>query len=70
MVEISTSILSVEKENAIKTFYNLETSKIDYFHIDVMDGEFVNNNTVDKMNEYCDCLSSITNIPLDFHLQN
>ena len=68
MVEISTSILSVEKENAIKTFYNLETAKIDYFHIDVMDGEFVNNNTVDKMNEYCDCLSSITNIPLDVHL--
>ena len=68
MVEISTSILSVEKENAIKTFYNLETAKIDYFHIDVMDGEFVKNNTVNKMREYCDYLSSITNIPLDVHL--
>ena len=68
MVEISTSILSVEKENAIKTFYNLETAKVDYFHIDVMDGEFVENNTVDKMREYCDYLCSITNIPLDIHL--
>ena len=68
MVEISTSILSVEKENAIKTFYNLETAKVDYFHIDVMDGKFVENNTVEKMAEYCDYLTSITTIPLDIHL--
>lgn len=68
MVEISTSILSVEKENAIKTFYNLETAKTNYFHIDVMDGEFVKNNTVEKMDEYCNYLTSISNIPLDIHL--
>lgn len=68
MVEISTSLLSVEKENIIKTIYNLETAKIDYFHIDVMDGEFVENNTTEKMIEYCDYLNSITNIPLDVHL--
>lgn len=68
MVEISTSILSVEKENVIKTIYNLETAKTDYFHIDVMDGEFVENDTTTKMLEYCDYLNSITNIPLDVHL--
>lgn len=68
MVEISTSILSVEKENAIKTFYNLETAKTNYFHIDVMDGEFVKNNTIEKMDEYCNYLTSISNIPLDVHL--
>ena len=68
MVEISASLLSVEKEKIIKTIYNLETAKINYFHIDVMDGEFVNNNTVDKMKEYCDYLTNITNIPLDIHL--
>lgn len=68
MVEISTSILSVEKEDIIKTIYNLETAKTDYFHIDVMDGEFVKNNTTKKMLEYCDYLSNITNIPLDVHL--
>lgn len=68
MVEISTSLLSVEKENIIKTIYNLETAKADYFHIDVMDGKFVKNNSVNKMIEFCDYLNNITNIPLDVHL--
>ena len=45
MVEISASLLSLKNENVIQTLYNLETAKIDYFHIDVMDGEFVENNT-------------------------
>ena len=51
MVEVSTSILSVKEEEAIKTFYNLETAKTDYFHIDVMDGKFVEKNTYQKMIE-------------------
>lgn len=68
MVEISTSILNVKKEEAIQTFYNLETSKTDYFHIDVMDGELVSNDTNDLMLEYCEYLNSITNLPLDVHL--
>lgn len=68
MVEISTSLLSVKKENVIKTIYNLETAKTDYFHIDVMDGKFVENDTTNQMVEYCDYLSNITNIPLDIHL--
>ena len=68
MVEISTSILSINKKEAIKTIYNLETAKTDYFHIDVMDGKFVENNTNDVMLEYCEYLNSITNTPLDVHL--
>ena len=68
MVEVSTSLLSVEKEKVIKVIYNLETAKTDYFHIDVMDGEFVQNNTSAKMLEYCNYLNTITNIPLDVHL--
>lgn len=68
MVEVSTSILSIKKEEAIKTLYNLETAKTDYFHIDVMDGKFVENNTHDTMLEYCEYLNSITTIPLDVHL--
>ena len=68
MVEISASLLSLKSENTIQTLYNLETAKIDYFHIDVMDGEFVENNTVSKMTQYCEYLSSISNLPLDVHL--
>lgn len=65
MVEVSTSILSVED---IKTIYNLEVAKTDYFHIDVMDGKFVKNNTVDKMKEYTTAIKHITTLPLDVHL--
>lgn len=68
MAEISTSILSVEEENSIKTFYNLEEAKTDYFHIDVMDGEFVENNTHKKMLEFCANIKQISNLPLDVHL--
>lgn len=67
-MEVATSILNVEKENCIKTFYNIETAGTDYFHIDVMDGEFVENNTVTQMIEYCEYLNSITRVPLDVHL--
>ena len=68
MAEVSVSILTVDKENAIHTFYDLETSKINYFHIDVMDGEFVEKNTVDIMKEYSLSISHISNIGLDVHL--
>ena len=68
MVEVSASILSMKNENVIQTLYNLETAKIDYFHIDVMDGKFVENDTTSKMTEYCEYLNSITNLPLDVHL--
>ncbi len=68
MVEISTSILSVEKEKATRTFYNLETAHTDYIHIDVMDGKFVPNNTHNIMKEYATTIRQISNIPLDIHL--
>lgn len=68
MVEISASILDVKEEESAKTFYNLEVAKNDYFHIDVMDGKFVEKNTVDKMNKYTNILKQITILPLDVHL--
>ena len=68
MVEISTSILSVRDEDSIKTFYNLETAKTDYFHIDVMDGKFVENNTSKQMLKFAENIKQISNLPLDVHL--
>lgn len=67
MIEVSGSILSVNKENAVSTFYDLETSKMNYFHIDVMDGKFVENNTIDLMKDYALTISHISNIGLDVH---
>lgn len=68
MVEISTSILSVKKGEEAKTFLELEKSKTDYFHIDVMDGQFVEKNTYNKMLEYASYIKRISNLPLDVHL--
>lgn len=68
MTEVSVSILSMDEENAVSTFYNLETAKIDYFHIDVMDGKFVEKNNLDQMKEYSLTISHITNVGLDVHL--
>ncbi len=68
MIEISASILSVQEEKSLKIFYNLETAGIDYFHIDVMDGKFVENNTEDIMKKYAMEIKHVSNIPLDVHL--
>ena len=68
MVEISTSLLNVEKENILGCIYNLEVAKTDYFHIDVMDGKFVEKDTTEMMHEYSSNIKKISNIPLDVHL--
>lgn len=68
MVEVSTSILNVEKGTETEVFLALEKSKTDYFHIDVMDGKFVEKNTYKRMLEYADYIKRISNLPLDVHL--
>jgi len=68
MIDISASVLNVEKENATRTFYNLETSKINYFHIDAMDGKFVENNNLKIMKDYALTIKQISNLGLDVHL--
>ncbi len=68
MVEVSTSILTVEKGEESKTFFELEAGKTDYFHIDVMDGKFVEKDTYEKMLEYASYIKRISNLPLDVHL--
>lgn len=67
MIEISTSILTVEKEQATKTFYDLEVAGTDYYHIDIMDGKFVEKDTREMMYEYASTIKHISNIPLDVH---
>ena len=66
MVEISASILTVEKGREAETFLTLEKSKIDYFHIDVMDGKFVMKDTYHEMVEYSSYLKRISNLPMSF----
>ena len=68
MVEISTSLLSAQKDNIMKTIYNLEVAKTNYFHIDVMDGKFVESFTNEIMEEYSGYVKSVSTIPLDVHL--
>ena len=68
MVEVSTSILTMEKGEETKTIFALETAKTDYFHIDVMDGKFVEKNTYKKMLENSSYIKRISNLPLDVHL--
>lgn len=68
MVEVSTSILTVENGKEAETFLALEKSKTDYFHIDVMDGKFVEKDTYQKMVEYSEYIKRISNLPIDVHL--
>ena len=51
-----------------ETIMNLEKAKTDYFHIDVMDGEFVEKNTYEKMMNVSDYIKRISNMNLDVHL--
>ena len=67
-MEVSTSLLSVKKEDIVQTIYNLEVAHTDYFHIDVMDGRFVENDTSETMRIYCEYLNQVTNVPIDVHL--
>ena len=68
MAEISTSLLNIEKGREAEVILNLEKAKTDYFHIDVMDGIFVEKNTYNKMREISSYIKRISNLPQDVHL--
>ena len=69
MAEVSASILNlVGNQDATHEFYDLEVAKTDYFHIDVMDGKFVEKDTSAEMKDFSLTLAHITNIGLDVHL--
>lgn len=67
MVEVSTSVLSVKQGEEVSVFLALEKAKTDYFHIDVMDGKFVEKNTYSEMLSYAQTIKRISNLPLDVH---
>lgn len=67
MVEISTSILTMKKGEEANTILNLEAGKTDYFHIDVMDGKFVEKDTYQTMLENCGYIKRMSSLPLDVH---
>ncbi len=68
MYEVSTSILNAEKGKEAEIILALEKARTDYIHIDVMDGEFVEKNTYQKMLELSSYVRRISNMPLDVHL--
>ena len=67
-MEISTSLLNANENKIVQTIYDLEVAHTDYFHIDVMDGRFVSNDTSEKMRKYSEYLNQITTVPMDVHL--
>ena len=66
MVIIAPSILAADFDNLEKEIRSIEEAGADYIHIDVMDGEFVNNKTqgIDML----EIANKTTNLPLDTHL--
>ena len=68
MIEISTSILNMIKGKESETIFGLEQAKTDYFHIDVMDGKFVKNDTYNTMLNLSSYIKRISNLPMDVHL--
>lgn len=68
MYEVSTSILNAENGKEAEIILGLEKARTDYFHIDVMDGKFVEKNTYKRMQELSSYIKRISNLPLDVHL--
>lgn len=65
MVKVSTSILSI-KDNLIDNIKKLNETDTDFIHYDIMDGNFVTNNSFSF--EDIDSINNFITKPLDVHL--
>lgn len=59
-------MMCADLEKLSETLRIFEAQKIEYLHIDIMDGVFVKNFTLGT--DYCERLRKMTDIPLDIHL--
>lgn len=64
--KIAPSMMCADFMNLKNDLKILEKCVIEYLHIDIMDGEFVPNFTLET--DYCKIMKENTKIPLDFHL--
>tara|TARA_B100000945_G_scaffold320823_1_gene332299 strand:- start:182 stop:850 length:669 start_codon:yes stop_codon:yes gene_type:complete len=65
-IKISPSILSADFSRLGEQVREAEDARVDYIHVDVMDGHFVPNITIGPL--IVKALRGVTNIPLDVHL--
>jgi len=66
LVEIAPSILSADFSNLSEQILTVEQAGCELLHVDVMDGQFVENITFGPL--IVDAINRITNLPLDVHL--
>lgn len=64
--KFAASMMCANYLNLEEEVTNLQKAKIDYFHIDIMDGRFVPNFAM-SINDL-KCIASISRVPLDVHL--
>lgn len=64
--KIAPSMMCADYRSFADLLHTFEAQKIEYLHIDVMDGVFVKNFTLGT--DFCRRLRDMTDIPLDIHL--
>lgn len=64
--KISASLMCADPYEIKKDLKALEAEKVDYLHIDIMDGHFVSNMGISP--DWIRMVRKHTNIPIDFHL--
>ncbi len=64
--QISSSMMCIDFMDVCGELATMEKHGIEYLHMDIMDGEFVNNYTLGT--NFCEVMKKNSSIPLDIHL--